>query len=83
MDIIQCDICKKQSPDKDRLYIANGWCDVKLVSPWRRHNRYADPKEYIFCDECMPFRKGRDPDAKTVLGAIKGFLGFDRTRNGQ
>lgn len=81
MEIIQCDICKNQSPSKDRLYIANDWCEVKLVSPWRSRNRFAEPKIYIFCNECMPYEKGGDPNATTLLAAIKGFLGFD-TKNG-
>lgn len=81
MDIIQCDICKNQSPDSRGMYIANGWCEVKLVSPWRKWNRFAGPKEYVFCNECMPFDEGSDPPHKTVLNSIKRFLGFNRSGN--
>ncbi len=44
-----CDGCKKNSPDKDGLYIANQWAKVTVCIGGNRF-----PKEYHLCTDCFP-----------------------------
>lgn len=76
-DITACDMCGKQSPDKDGLWLCNNWCKVSVVSRWRKYNRFADPKEFIFCLDCLPYKEGMDPTPKRLLKALKRFFGIE------
>lgn len=78
MKYIKCDGCENMSPDENGLHTSNGWVDIKVNSRWRKFNRFADPMELSFCNECIPYPKHSDPEA----GAIKKFFNkfFNRSK---
>lgn len=74
MDIIKCDLCKKQSPDEDGLHVANDWCKVSIESPWRRWNMFANDKKWIFCNNCLPLNEYSDPTVNATIKLLKEFF---------
>lgn len=69
-DIIACDRCGKQSPDKDGLYIANDWVRVQFAYT----GRYKWTNEFIFCEECLPCLDVNYSDGDKVCSRITKIL---------
>lgn len=54
--IKKCDVCDKESPDKEGKHIGNKWFEVNISQYsnwfWNVGNVYNE-KELLFCKECF------------------------------